>query len=116
MNFTLFIQPNAQNHLNSLIAKNDGKNAIKLGFKIAGCNGYQYVLNLVNKDENPININNTYKTYEFSGLSFIIENDDLPRLNNVIIDYKREGLNSFLTYDNPNVSYECGCGESVTFN
>lgn len=111
MNFTLFIQPNAKNYFNHLLAKNTNKNAIKLGFKIAGCNGYQYVLNLSEKNE-PLN---KAKLYEFSGINFIIDDEDLEKLNNVIIDYKRTGLNQILTYDNPNVSYECGCGESVTF-
>lgn len=111
MEFSLFIQPNAKTYFLNLLAKNNTKNAIKLGFKIAGCNGYQYVLDLADSND----ILTKAQKYNFSGINFIIDDEDIKRLNNVIIDYKKSGLNQLLTYDNPNISYECGCGESVTF-
>lgn len=107
MNFTIFIQPNAKDYFIKLLSKNKDKDAIKLGFKIAGCNGYQYVLDLISSKD--------AKIYNFSGINFVIDEEDKDKLNNIIIDYKREGLNQLLTYDNPNVAYECGCGESVNF-
>lgn len=110
--FTMFIQPEAKQYFNKVLTNNKDGNIFKLGFSLAGCNGFKYVLNIVDEDA----INDTLSSkYIFAGIPFIIKNEDKNKLNNLIIDYKKDGLNYSLVYDNPNVSYECGCGESVTF-
>lgn len=38
----------------------------------------------------------------------------LAMINGTEIDYVKEGLNSFYKFRNPNVTGECGCGESFT--
>jgi iron-sulfur cluster assembly protein len=37
-------------------------------------------------------------------------------LNGTQLDFVREGLNEGFIFKNPNVSAECGCGESFTVN
>ena len=38
----------------------------------------------------------------------------IPPARGSLLDFVREGLNEGLQFRNPNVSAECGCGESFT--
>jgi iron-sulfur cluster assembly protein len=37
---------------------------------------------------------------------------DLPMLQGLVVDYRREGLGEAFRFDNPNAKALCGCGES----
>ena len=44
----------------------------------------------------------------------IVDQDSLPLLDGTEIDYAKQGLGAQFVFRNPNVSAECGCGESFT--
>ena len=44
----------------------------------------------------------------------MVDRDALPFLAGTRIDFARQGLNQNFEFDNPNVTDECGCGESFT--
>jgi len=44
----------------------------------------------------------------------VVNHDSLAFLDGSTIDFVSEGLLSAFRFDNPNVSDECGCGESFT--
>ncbi len=50
---------------------------------------------------------------EIAGKVFI-DPKSLVYLEGTELDFVREGLNEGLQFRNPNVSAECGCGESFT--
>jgi iron-sulfur cluster assembly protein len=41
-----------------------------------------------------------------------VSENDLPFLDGIEIDYRKEGLNAAFKFNNPNVKAMCGCGES----
>jgi iron-sulfur cluster assembly protein len=45
-------------------------------------------------------------------VNVVVAQEDLPKLDGTVIDYRREGLNESFKFDNPNVKATCGCGES----
>ena len=52
--------------------------------------------------------------FQNNGISFFIDPKSLIALNGIELDYKRQGLNEGFEFNNPNVTAECGCGESFT--
>jgi Fe-S cluster assembly protein SufA/iron-sulfur cluster assembly protein len=100
--FTMLLTPSAEQYLSKKISQ--GK-AIQIRLKHSGCSGYSYVLNIV--DQSPDNI-------YLRSLPFDIIDKDKDALNNVLIDVKKEGLNSKVVFENPQAFNHCGCGESFS--
>jgi len=49
-----------------------------------------------------------------NGVTLFLEPAALAFLRGTEIDYTREGVNRSLKFNNPNVTAECGCGESFS--
>lgn len=93
-------------HLKSALNRSDKASAIRLGVTTSGCSGYAYVLEyaLGSTDED--------LQLDFDGLCIFIDPLSKPLLEGTEIDLKVEGVNRTLSFNNPNVVSECGCGES----
>jgi iron-sulfur cluster assembly protein len=52
------------------------------------------------------------QVFENHGVKVVIDPKSLVYLDGTELDYGREGLNEGFLFNNPNVSDECGCGES----
>ena len=81
---------------------------IRLGITTSGCSGMAYVLEFVD-EEAPED-----QVFEAHGVKVFIDPKSLVYLDGTELDFVREGLNEGLQFRNPNVSAECGCGESFT--
>ena len=81
---------------------------IRLGVTTSGCSGMAYVLEFV--DELQIED----QVFEDFGVKVFIDPKSLVYLEGTELDFVKEGLNEGLQFRNPNVSAECGCGESFT--
>ncbi|MFP5382905.1 MAG: HesB/IscA family protein [Gammaproteobacteria bacterium] len=89
----------------------EGALGLRLSVKPSGCSGYMYVLDLV-REEQPSD-----RRYTFGGdVNIYVDAAALGVINGTEIDYVKEGLNAFFKFRNPNVTGECGCGESFTVN
>jgi iron-sulfur cluster assembly protein len=97
----------ARNKIQKLVtAKNYA--GIRLGVKTTGCSGLAYVLEYVKEytaEQYVIN----YAQPEFVVL---VDQKDNVYLQNMIVDYVRQGLNEGFEFSNPNERDRCGCGES----
>jgi iron-sulfur cluster assembly protein len=88
------------------LAKRGKGIGIRVGVKTTGCSGLAYILEYVDD------------TWEGStsfcqtGFSIVVDNRDLPILDNIEIDYVRQGLNEGFEFNNPLEKDRCGCGES----
>jgi iron-sulfur cluster assembly protein len=49
-----------------------------------------------------------------SGVKIVISHENLGFLDGSEIDFVSEGLGKIFQFNNPNVTEECGCGESFT--
>lgn len=86
---------------------------ISLKLKNSGCSGFSYVLETLDKKNVNVDTNNI-QIHNIDGISFLLKNQDIKAFNNMVIDYKKEGINSKIVFDNPNVINACGCGESFS--
>lgn len=103
----LDLTDSAIGHFSSLLKNKDNQN-IRIGIRDSGCSGYAYFLELSEE------VNTDDLEFSFEKFRILIDKKSFTFLNGTTIDYIKEGVNSNLTFINPNVSAECGCGESFS--
>lgn len=85
-----------------------GPQGLRIGVRPTGCSGYMYVV------EPAAAVNDDDTVYESLGVNIVVDAHSLKFLDGTEIDFRREGLNEGLHFNNPNVAATCGCGESFT--
>ncbi|UIP27301.1 iron-sulfur cluster assembly protein IscA [Photobacterium sp. TLY01] len=91
----------------SAFLENRGKGlGLRLGVRTSGCSGMAYVLEFVD------DLNEGDEVFEQFGVKVIVDAKSLVYLEGTELDFVKEGLNEGFQFNNPNVSSECGCGES----
>jgi|TARA_Y100001936_G_scaffold231887_2_gene256275 iron-sulfur cluster assembly protein len=98
----------AAEHIKRQLAGRGRGLGIRLGVRTSGCSGMAYVLEFVDE------VQAEDKVFEAFGASVFIDPKSLVYLDGTELDFVKEGLNEGLKFNNPNVSAECGCGESFT--
>jgi iron-sulfur cluster assembly protein len=79
---------------------------IRLGVRTTGCSGLAYVLEYVDQvDASDI-------AYDMRDFVVVVDPKSQTILNDVEIDYVRQGLNEGFEFRNPVEKDRCGCGES----
>ena len=97
----------ARKRVRSFLTRDGGK-ALRLGVRRTGCSGWAYVVDLVDE----IGAEDTI--FEHSGVTIVVDKKSLPLVDGTRIDFVAEGLNRTFRFSNPNVTDECGCGESFS--
>jgi iron-sulfur cluster assembly protein len=87
--------------------ENRGKGVgLRLGVRTTGCSGMAYVLEFVD------DLNEEDQIFEDHGVKVVVDPKSLVYLDGTQLDYVKQGLNEGFEFNNPNVTGECGCGES----
>ena len=86
----------------------EGGVGLRLGVKKTGCSGWAYTVELAN------GIEADDVVFDHENVKVVVSHDSLNFLDGSEIDYISEGLGTSFSFNNPNVSEECGCGESFT--
>lgn len=81
---------------------------LRVGVKKTGCNGFAYVVNYAES------ANDGDEIFEDQGVKLVVDRKSLELIDGTEIDFVKEGLNEAFRFRNPNVSGECGCGESFS--
>jgi len=79
---------------------------LRLGVTQTGCSGYSYVINYADEVES------TDVIFEDKGVKIVIDPEALELIDGTEVDFVKNGLNEAFSFRNPNVTGECGCGES----
>jgi iron-sulfur cluster assembly protein len=104
------LTPTANERVRSFLEK-EGGIGLRLGVRKTGCSGWAYTVELA-KDIEQGDI-----VFEQEGdLKVVVASDNLAFLDGSTIDFVAQGLTSTFHFDNPNVTEECGCGESFTIS
>ncbi|MDR3441440.1 MAG: iron-sulfur cluster assembly accessory protein [Legionella sp.] len=96
-------------HLVSYLQKNAEYKGVRLSVKKTGCSGLSYVVDYVLapvEGDLVIPLNESYLV--------CIDKSSYPFLQNMNVDYVKQGLNFKFIFNNPNQTGQCGCGESFT--
>ena len=96
----------AATHIGNFIAKRGKGVGIRLGVRTSGCSGMAYKLVFVDepKEEDEV--------FESHGARIYVDPKSLAWLQGTVIDFVQAGDDSGFSFRNPNVSSQCGCGES----
>ena len=82
--------------------------ALRIGVVTGGCAGFSYELKFQkNPYDNDI-------VFEQKGLKVLVNQESLPFLKGILIDYIDTLRESGFKYKNPNASSSCGCGTSFS--
>lgn len=81
---------------------------LRLGVKRTGCSGWAYTVELAKE------VGAEDEVFEEHGVKVLVDPKALKMVDGTTIDFVTEGLNRTFHFHNPNVTDECGCGESFT--
>jgi iron-sulfur cluster assembly protein len=103
------LTPAATERVRNYISREGGV-GLRLGVRKTGCSGWAYTVELASQidDEDVI--------FEQDDVKVVVKHDSLAFLDGSTIDFVNEGLGSSFRFENPNVTDECGCGESFTIS
>ena len=81
---------------------------LRLGVTRTGCSGFSYVINYAD------DIGDTDVVFTDKGIKVVVDPEALPLIDGTEVDFVKNGLNEAFSFRNPNVTGECGCGESFS--
>ena len=105
---TIRLTEKAKLKIKDNLAKRGKGLGIKVGVRTTGCSGLAYTIEYIdNLDEKEL-----YWIGGDEGFMLVSTKKDFVYLENMTIDYVRNGLNEGFEFVNPNEKDRCGCGES----
>ena len=96
----------AADRVRTYLEKRGSGVGLRLGVTQTGCSGYSYVINYADE------IDDSDVIFEDKGITVVVQPDALKLIDGTEVDFVKNGLNEAFSFRNPNVSGECGCGES----
>jgi iron-sulfur cluster assembly protein len=96
----------AANRVQKYLDTRDDSVGLRLGITKTGCSGYSYVINYAEE------VGSDDVIFEDRGVRIVVDPDALRLIDGTEVDFVKNGLNEAFSFKNPNVSGECGCGES----
>ncbi|OUR71855.1 iron-sulfur cluster assembly protein IscA [Methylophaga sp. 41_12_T18] len=94
--------------IQTMVAKKETAIGLRIGVTESGCSGYSYALDFAET----VADNDT--VIEQDGVKVVVDDSSMPLLNDMELDFVKEGLNQSFKFNNPNVISACGCGESFS--
>ena len=81
---------------------------LRVAVQKTGCSGYAYIVNYADE------IGDSDIVFEENGVKVVVDNKSLDLIDGTVVDFVKQGLNEAFQFRNPNVTGECGCGESFS--
>ena len=100
----------ARQRMQAFLASQPEAAGVRFGVRKTGCSGYAYMVEIAD------NVAAGDQVIEQDGIRLVVDARSVPFVDGTEIDFARHGLNSSFVFRNPNVTGECGCGESFTVN
>jgi iron-sulfur cluster assembly protein len=100
------ITESAAERVSAYLEKRGQGVGLRLGVKSTGCSGYSYVINYADTVESEDVV------FEDRGVKIVVDPEALKLIDGTEVDFVKNGLNEAFSFKNPNVTGECGCGES----
>lgn len=79
---------------------------ILLGVRTTGCSGLAYKLEYVDVEDK------NYISFTSNDVQIFVNPKDLPYIDDMTMDWRRQGLNEGFDFINSKEKDRCGCGES----
>ena len=104
----IHLTDNAAEHVRSFLQRQSDDCALRVGVKRTGCNGWAYTVDLDGQ------LDGEDRVFESKGVRVVVDPKALELIDGTEVDFVTRGLNRMFVFNNPNVTEECGCGESFT--
>ena len=91
-----------------MLSNNKNVAGLRVSVSQGGCSGMTYKVSFSEK------INTGDEVINKNGINFIIDPSAVMFLIGSTIDWKEEQFKKGFTFENPNETARCGCGESFT--
>ncbi len=98
----------AAEHVKAHAARQGLDGYLRLGVRTSGCSGFAYTVDYGER------MTDNDQVFEQHGVQVVVDRKSLPFLDGMEVDFIREGLNQRFDFRNPNVTAQCGCGESFS--
>ncbi len=98
----------------ALFMQKEGGRGVHLGVRRTGCSGWAYELEIAKSPANDDEHVFYHQDIHHQAIEIIITDQALQMMAGTVIDFVEEGLVREFRFKNPNVTAECGCGESFT--
>jgi iron-sulfur cluster assembly protein len=102
------ITEQAYRQIQKLLVKRAKGAGIRLGVRTTGCSGLAYTLEYVDDYTAEEGVTN----FAQNDFCVLVDYKSLVYMDNMTVDYVRNGLNEGFEFRNPNERDRCGCGES----
>ena len=102
------LTPAARERMQNFLAVKPEAAGVRFGVRKTGCSGYAYIVEIAER------VDAGDRVIEQDGIKLVVDRKSIPFVDGTQIDYARQGLNASFVFRNPNVTGECGCGESFT--
>lgn len=102
------VSERAAKKIQTQLEKRGKGHGIMIGVRTTGCSGLAYKLEYV--DAPPVT--RDWFKYESNGVTVWVNGKDIPYVDGLTMEWKREGLNEGFDFINPKEKDRCGCGES----
>ena len=100
------LTPSAAERVQNYLQRRGTGIGLRVGVIKTGCSGYSYVVNYAE------NVGQNDVVFEDRGVKIVVDPDALRLIDGTVVDFVKNGLNEAFSFKNPNVTGECGCGES----
>lgn len=98
----------AVTRVHEMVIKRGSGIGLRIGVTKSGCSGYSYALDYAETiADNDIVI-------EQDGVTVVVDQESMPVLDEMVLDFVTEGVNKSFKFNNPNAVSACGCGESFS--
>lgn len=104
----ILLTENAAARVRSYLDRRGSGVGLRVGVKKTGCNGFAYVINYAD------GVDDSDVVFEQRGVKVVVDPASLELIDGTEVDFVKEGLNEAFRFRNPNVTGECGCGESFS--
>jgi iron-sulfur cluster assembly protein len=98
----------AVSRVQEMVSKKEAVIGLRIGVTQSGCSGYSYALDFAEA------VSDSDTVIEQGGIKLVVDAASMPMLDEMELDFVKDGLNQSFKFNNPNVVSSCGCGESFS--
>ncbi len=102
------LSENAARRINAILAKQSGKDYLRVSVEGGGCSGFSYKFDLEDKK------NDDDIIVERDGARVLVDEMSMEFMRGSEIDFSNELIGAAFKINNPNATAACGCGTSFS--
>jgi iron-sulfur cluster assembly protein len=99
----------AAERVRGYLADGNGQ-GLRFGVRKTGCSGFAYVVDIAEAAKADDHV------FQSRGIDVFVDPKSLSLVDGTTIHFQKQKLAESFVFQNPNVSAECGCGESFTID